>query len=536
MAAKDSDSLVEPSSSPEMPEWFLKKRQMREKKAANAALASDAVRSESETASASPPGSDGLDDSEVHNNPGSSNSRNLGLNSESAPGSPSTETTASVVPKSPVYPWMSVSILISPSGSTESLPVASTGVIPESLPGTSNSPGSLGSSESGDDSSIDTHSADEDSAVELAPADSVIASNGDPRIQVSHDKTKLASNSKPQNGTVLGAKGSVLATRGTHPVEMRESSPFEIDLNRSLRGTKNEPPPLLVFSSPDTALPSNVAELPTTRRHASKDKAAQNERIQKLATKSPLPLVKPEEDERSFWQRCKDNWLGKRALGAYFISIVAHLVVGITLSFMVIYEHITENSVLTMLSNNISNTSDSLDDSDTFTVEIPAGGLDDNLNAALAPQQISTALGPTQLIGPTGIDTLQVGDGNGQGKDEGEGIAIGGFRMPEGGRVVRKGSFTAWTEPQDPQPGQDYKIIIQIAYKKATQKLKPGDVTGLVVGTDGYRLMISERTAQYIPDARQVVVQIPGASALVRDSIRVYSTQLKETQRLEIVF
>ena len=111
-----------------------------------------------------------------------------------------------------------------------------------------------------------------------------------------------------------------------------------------------------------------------------------------------------------------------------------------------------------------------------------------------------------------------------------------GFKMPAGARVVEKGSFTAWTVPEDPAPGSDYKIIIQIKYRDASQKLLEGDISGSVTGSDTYRFEISPLNSGIIPKASQVVVNIPGAKAGVRDTIEVKSAILMESQRLEIVF
>jgi hypothetical protein len=126
------------------------------------------------------------------------------------------------------------------------------------------------------------------------------------------------------------------------------------------------------------------------------------------------------------------------------------------------------------------------------------------------------------------------GQGNGEGSGVGDGLNIGGYSM--GGNAVRKGSFTVWTVPKDPLPREPYLIVIQVKYKKPEQKLVQADITGMVRGTDRYERRISAKTTRIIPEANQVVIEIPGALETVQDSILVHSAILRESQRLQIVF
>src|SRR5262249_5050992 len=52
------------------------------------------------------------------------------------------------------------------------------------------------------------------------------------------------------------------------------------------------------------------------------------------------------------------------------------------------------------------------------------------------------------------------GLGAGDGEGDGIGVAVPSINVP--GYAVTKGSFSVWTEPEDPEPRQDYRIIIQI--------------------------------------------------------------------------
>ncbi len=135
---------------------------------------------------------------------------------------------------------------------------------------------------------------------------------------------------------------------------------------------------------------------------------------------------------------------------------------------------------------------------------------------------------------------------DGFGKTEGKGgddRGFGGFTIPKSGGVVTKGSFTAWTEPQDPKPNEDYSIVILIRLPERVNKYRVSDLSGQVIGTDRYRQSIPGaemlRTTTYLPVQQgmaQIVVKVPGAARLVKDTIRLKSKLLNEEQDLEIEF
>jgi hypothetical protein len=110
------------------------------------------------------------------------------------------------------------------------------------------------------------------------------------------------------------------------------------------------------------------------------------------------------------------------------------------------------------------------------------------------------------------------------------------------GKVARKGSFAAWTVPRDPNPGQNYVIVIQIQLPADIKKLPKKDLLGsTVVGTDGFRLEIPPPGSSrgYLPGNDkevQMVVLVPGAAQLVRDTIKIKSKALKEEHTIEIEF
>lgn len=245
----------------------------------------------------------------------------------------------------------------------------------------------------------------------------------------------------------------------------------------------------------------------------------------------------------------RQQWLSKAALHGYTVSFVTHLTIGLALSLVVFHSELRKLGVDTLMMGDGNDlTAGSLDGTSMFQVEPPGGQAAaekvESLEAMLSASAISDALGPSELavsgaVGGKGLAGTG-GQGEGEGEGIGDGVSVGGYQMPAGGRAVKKGSFIAWTVPTDPAPGEDYKIIIQVKYAKPSQKISKGDVTGSVIGTDKYRLMFSSKTSdknsEVIVEANQIVIYVPGASARVRDTIRVYSAILKENQQLEIVF
>ena len=139
---------------------------------------------------------------------------------------------------------------------------------------------------------------------------------------------------------------------------------------------------------------------------------------------------------------------------------------------------------------------------------------------------------------------------------EGEGFL---FKLPESGLAVTKGSFTVWTEPEQPRPREPYLIIIEIRLKDKIKRYRINDLSGTVTGSDRYRQRIpyDARTpdASFYTDETtrmkklsgseqlkvrdnkvQLAIRVPGARQLVRDTIQLKSRRLRETQTLELVF
>ncbi len=105
--------------------------------------------------------------------------------------------------------------------------------------------------------------------------------------------------------------------------------------------------------------------------------------------------------------------------------------------------------------------------------------------------------------------------------------------------AVSAGSFSVWTVPENPDPGEPYKIIVQIRLPAGTQKYAVADLEGVVVGSDGYQKMIPGNVSGFLPVQDGHVrfeVHIVSADENVQDTVFVRSKVLREAQKIQLRF
>lgn len=109
--------------------------------------------------------------------------------------------------------------------------------------------------------------------------------------------------------------------------------------------------------------------------------------------------------------------------------------------------------------------------------------------------------------------------------------------------AVTKGSFTVWTEPEDPAPLQAYWVVIQVNLDKSLiSNYRKSDLEGYLVGTDKYTQHIGYKNIwdylKKFPEKGYVRLysRVPGALENVQDDIEIKSKSLNETQKISIVF
>lgn len=112
-----------------------------------------------------------------------------------------------------------------------------------------------------------------------------------------------------------------------------------------------------------------------------------------------------------------------------------------------------------------------------------------------------------------------------------------GPKMPR--NAVTAGSFSVWTEPENPDPGEPYKIVVQIRVPNDTDQYPVTDLDGVVVGSDGYQKMIPGNVRGFLPVENGHVrfeVHIVSADENVQDTVFVRSKVLREAQKLQLRF
>ena len=105
--------------------------------------------------------------------------------------------------------------------------------------------------------------------------------------------------------------------------------------------------------------------------------------------------------------------------------------------------------------------------------------------------------------------------------------------------AVSAGSFSVWTEPDNPDPGEPYKIIVQVRLPDGTERYSVADLEGVVVGSDGYQKLIPGNLRGFLPvheGQARFEVHIVSADENVLDTVFVRSKVLREAQKLQLRF
>jgi len=229
------------------------------------------------------------------------------------------------------------------------------------------------------------------------------------------------------------------------------------------------------------------------------------------------------------WRERMRRWLGGPTAMGYGASLLMHLILLILASIVIVRGMKGDDAFNTLLSN-------SADEDFEFAGPVDTDLVPEEEQPLVPPElKVITPLETTVLEKIASPADLAALDGS-QGESAGSGFK---FTMPEAGKTVTQGSFTAWTVPEDPKPGEDYLIVIQIQLPEQVKKYPSKDLSGRVVGTDGYRQSIPGRAPRYLPlkdHQTQLSITVPGADRLVKDRIVIESRRLEERQTLEIVF
>ncbi|MCA9039361.1 MAG: hypothetical protein KDA65_03335 [Planctomycetaceae bacterium] len=251
---------------------------------------------------------------------------------------------------------------------------------------------------------------------------------------------------------------------------------------------------------------------------------------------APLPVEDSVDLESSWWSDLRRFLRGPEGK-AYGVSLLAHSLILLILSLLVIHHYQTKKKNSPLLAGETEEVSLIEEQIDTRT---------DFLKGAERELQLMQPVMETSEESEILIPEVQTDSFiQPESKGSGEEVSIEGlpFSKPTAGNVITKGNFSAWTVPADPAPFQSYLIIVQVKLPKSLKKYERGDLSGEVLGTDGYWQSITVLNEydrqQLLPlqeGVAQLVIAVPGAYELVEDRINIKSARLNEEQTLKIEF
>lgn len=266
--------------------------------------------------------------------------------------------------------------------------------------------------------------------------------------------------------------------------------------------------------------------------------------------KSPASAVRiqqlaPEELSR---QQKAIRWLAGFAAVGYGVSLLIHVVMLILFSLFVLPHAFDNRFQINATEGEQEGAEDKLVEIVDTRLDFPAPKPDLMTPVNLIP--IPLPKDDSARVIETIQQRIEADLGDFDGEDGGGAFPVGGKK---GKNAVTKGSFTAWTIPDDPLPGKPYFIFIEVNFPKKIRRYDSKDLSGHVIGTDGYTTPVGFYGGGRItPEGRwherryygrfnrrkkQLVIRIPPArEALVEDTIKVRSKVLKEEQSLKIVF
>lgn len=319
-------------------------------------------------------------------------------------------------------------------------------------------------------------------------------------------------------------------------------------------------------SEPDfIELPDNSSTRPSTSDRNTVRKPEQPPRKRpRRSAKSVAIVTADDPPDEITWQ----EWIARRFTGdegaGLGISLILHLML-IAMAAIVIIGHVRNGPLITTVLTDAGD--------DDFI-------LGDKLDTELSSPEPKGDEEQFQLPDLIADDSQPITDAlfaesvSSKGEGIGAGAVADGMRfVPE--NAVTAGSFTAWTIPtfghpdrgsyyarrfgepdpkpgDSPHPGQPYYIMIQIKVPEGRRRFPLRDLTGSIIGTDHYQQRIPEHTFVLDRDGKpthitgnslpvvdgvvQILVWVPGAQELVKDTIDISSKMLDEEQTLDLVF
>lgn len=110
---------------------------------------------------------------------------------------------------------------------------------------------------------------------------------------------------------------------------------------------------------------------------------------------------------------------------------------------------------------------------------------------------------------------------------------------PVAAHAVRSGNFIVWSEPPVPIPGEPYSVYVRIRLPDRIKRYPRRDLSGVLVGSDGYRKVIGTTQKGYLPlvdNTATIVIPVVGATRPEADTLVIRSRLLKQQKMIKLIY
>jgi len=105
--------------------------------------------------------------------------------------------------------------------------------------------------------------------------------------------------------------------------------------------------------------------------------------------------------------------------------------------------------------------------------------------------------------------------------------------------AVIDGNFAVWASPPNPRPGQSYAIYIRIRLPDRIHEYRRNDLSGFLVGTDGYRKSLGSERDDLVPLVDNTVtmaIPVVAANVVVADTILIRTKYLRQQKAIRLIY
>lgn len=276
-------------------------------------------------------------------------------------------------------------------------------------------------------------------------------------------------------------------------------------------------------------------------------KASVESRELAVRRRSPLRVVEPCRRPISYRQWFREKILPSRAMTAftafYIHWLLLFLMSAVLLPVPAIFEQLAMSASFSEDSEWPDEYAEPLDsriqleELEQSAIEVVPAMMAESVSATTQPITIEA---PLDDILPEAVAALGLKDGKDEDDQPRRNKAMGlvkGVDVPH--HAITAGSFSVWTEPANPEPGEAYSIFVQVLLPEGTDSYSVNDLDGFVVGSDGYQKKLPGAVRGQLPvveNTATLELPIVSADAMVEDVVFVRSKLLGESQKIRIVF